>query len=156
MNEKIRVLLIESNPLIIQAYERALKLITSKNENLKFKIDKADNYHMALSQLKKAKDHIDIVFLDVRLLYSNDSVFLSGEYVGLKIREEYNNLKLIVSTSYHNSSRILNLIKNIRPDGFLIKNDITVKVLTDAINNVILAQKYFSKSVLNVVCNNSF
>lgn len=152
MNRVIKVLLIDSNSSSIEVYKIALKNIKLKNENLKFEIYESNNYDLAIELLKNIAKGFDIVFLDVRLLFSNNSNILSGEYVGFEIRKKHKKTKIIVSTSYNNTSRILSLIKNINPDGFLIKNDLTTETLIDAINHVILTHlNYYSKSVLEIL-----
>ncbi|GAB1855620.1 hypothetical protein MHTCC0001_04540 [Flavobacteriaceae bacterium MHTCC 0001] len=152
MESIIKVLLIESNPLVQEGYEKALKSITQKNPKLQFEVNKAKSYEQGMVQLKKAHKSIDVIFLDVRLLFTNESIIESGEYIALEIRNSFKKAKIIVLTSYYNTYRIAKVVKNIKPDGFLIKNDLTVHVLIDAISHVISSvPPYYSKSIIEVL-----
>ena len=66
---------------------------------------------------------MDIVFLDIKLPPSKDGKILSGEDLGIKINQLLPDTKIIISTTFNDNYRIHNILENINPDGFLIKND---------------------------------
>ncbi len=150
MTGRIKVLLIESNALVMEAYEKALEHVALKNEQLSFEIIKVNTYDLAIEQIKKT-EAIDVVFLDVRLPYSDNSSVLSGEFIGDELRNKREGTKIIVSTAYNNPSRILPFIKRLKPEGFLIKSDLTPEILINAVNRVLLAPPYYSKTVLKAI-----
>lgn len=147
------VLIIEDHPFVLEAYTSVLQSIGSLNDVLGFKIDIARNCENALVKIKKAskKKNIDLIFLDIRLPPSKNGIILSGEDLGIKINELLPNSKIIISTSIDDNFRVHNLLKNINPDGFLIKNDVTTKIIKEAILTVIKNPPYYSETVLNLV-----
>ncbi|WP_308993680.1 response regulator [Mariniflexile litorale] len=153
MNKIIKVLLIEDEPLTIEAYQRALNETASFNESLEFDIDSASNCDNALLKLKGDKTNcgIDIVFLDMRIPSSKDGVILSGEDLGIKIKNTFKNIKIIVSTSYDDAFRISSILKSINPDGFLIKSDLSAALLLEAIKVVVSEPPYYSQTVLQIL-----
>ena len=94
---------------------------------------------------------MDIVFLDISLPPSKGRKILSGEDLGLKLNEVLPEAKVIVSTTFNDNYRIHSIFKNINPDGFLIKNDITPKELILAIEEVLTDPPYYSKTVMKLL-----
>lgn len=78
---------------------------------------------------------------------------LSGEDLGIKIRQLLLATKIIIIilTTFNNNYRLYCVIKNVNPDGFSIKNDITPKELVTAIQTVINGSPYFSKTVISLL-----
>lgn len=153
MNKTIKVLIIEDEPLTINAYERALKETAFANKDLKFAITSANNSDKAMLRLKHAETNggIDIVFLDMRIPQSKDGSVLSGEDLGIKIRNVFKNAKIIVSTSYSDAFRIFSILKSINPDGFLVKGDLSVPLLIEGIKKVITEPPYYSQTVMKTL-----
>ena len=49
---------------------------------------------------------------------------------------------------FNDNYRIVNIVRSINPDGFLVKNDLTTEMLMTAINDVIYHPPYYSRTVL--------
>lgn len=146
------VLIIDDHPIIIEAYQSAFSKITSKNKSNKFTIANATTIDEALHTIKNnSKSFFNLIFLDIKLPQSTQHNILSGEDLGIEIREQSPESKIIIATTYNDNYRINNIIKNINPEAFLVKNDITPKVLIDAILMVLEDTPYYSKSVLNLL-----
>lgn len=153
MKKVFKVLLIDNEPSILEIYEIALSRVSLLINNYIFEIQTAENSEIAMRKIVMASksDGFDIIFLDIKLPPSNDGEILSGEDIGIKINEMLPNSKIIISTSYDDNYRVQNLLKNVNPDGFLIKNDTNTEELVKAIRNVITDPPYYSKSVLKLV-----
>lgn len=148
------VLLIDDHPLITDSYKSAFKYIEKGNDAVSFTINVANNCDTAY---KKVMDFystnraIDIVFLDISLPPSKDGTILSGEDLGLKINSLLPDTKIIISTTYNDNYRVHSLFKNLDPDGFLVKNDVTPKILVEAIDTVISDPPYYSKTIIKLL-----
>jgi len=153
MKKVFKVLLIDNHPLILEIYEIALSKASLVIGNTVFEIETAENSEIAMQKIGLASksDGFDIIFLDIKLPPSNDGKILSGEDIGIKINELLPNSKIIVSTTFNDNYRVQNILKNVNPDGFLIKNDINTEELLVAIKNVITDPPYYSKSVLKLL-----
>ena len=150
MSQTYTALLIDDHPLIVKAYKSALKYVSKKGEAYTFVIDTANNCDTAFSKIQEVSntDSIDLIFLDISLPASKDGKIISGEELGIIIREELSNAKIIVATSFNDNIRLSSILKSVNPDGFLIKNDLTPSVLAEAIETVIKEPPYYSKTVL--------
>lgn len=136
-----RLLIIEDHRITAKAYESILHEIP----NISFQIDYAQNCDEATSKITRLKN--EIVLLDLQLPISKNERFICGEDLALLIRKESPNTKILVLTSITNQARILSLINEINPEGFMIKSDIDSNELKMAINRVISGKKYYSKTI---------
>ena len=148
-----QVLLVDDHPLITNAYKQALNQVTKSNSTFKFNIDMANDCDTAISKINKANKNIpyDLAFLDIRIPPSSDKKILSGEDLGVLMRKRIKNIKIIVSTTFNDSYIISCILKNVNPDAFLIKNDLTIDVLISAVKTVILDPPYYSKTVMKIL-----
>ena len=125
MTNPTSILIIDDHPIIIEAYKSALEHLSKKDDTIAFNITSATNTDEVLKKL--AFSSFDIVFLDIKIPPSSDNTIISGEDLGLKIKDKLPNVKIIVSTMLNDNSRINSIFKTLDPDAFLIKDDITKK-----------------------------
>ena len=88
--KKYFVLIIDDHPLIVEAYETALKYYSKHNVNMEFSIHKAHNCDGGRQLIKRVfrlRKKDSIIFLDINLPQSKDGVILSGEDLGLLARK---------------------------------------------------------------------
>jgi DNA-binding NarL/FixJ family response regulator len=154
--KKTSVLIIDDHPLICDAYVNALNFIEKENSEISFKITLTPNCDDAIAKIKESSNRVlkyELIFLDIKLPPSKDKKILSGEDLGLEINKLLPDSKVIVSTTYNDNYRIYSLMKNLNPDGLLIKNDITASELVNAINLVLTSPPYYSSSVSQTIRN---
>lgn len=152
MKNTIRVLIIEDEPLIINVYERTLLKIAAKDKSLSFDIQSAVNCDKAILKLDRLgkNEAFDIIFLDMRIPESKCGKILCGEDLGLKIKNKFKNTKVVVSTSYDDAYRIYSILKNLDPDGLLVKKDLTTPVLLEAIEKIVIEPPFYSHTVMKL------
>jgi len=152
MSKIHNVLIIDDHPIISDAYKSAFDFISAENTDLKFNISIANNCDSAIEKIMEASKGvgIDIVFLDISLPPSSDGKYLSGEDIGIKIKQVLPKCKVIIATTFNDNYRIQVILKNVNPEGFLIKNDINKDELVTSIKTVMDDSPYYSKSVLEL------
>jgi len=153
MVQNYTVLIVDDHPLISDAYKSAFLHISTNNDIFKFKIDIANNCELAYRKIKEASEgkRLDIIFLDIRLPPYKNGNILSGEDLGIKIKQLLPGSKIIISTTFNDNYRIHSIFKSVNPDGFLIKDDITPEELVTAIQTVIKGTPYYSKTVTKLL-----
>lgn len=148
MVNNFTALLIDDHPLITESFKTALEhVFNSEKVNLETVI-----VHDIDSALEKINNptflkEVDLIFLDISLP-SKDENILSGEDLGIKIKQMSPDSKIIVSTSFNDNYRIHSILKKLNPEGFLVKNDLDPEVLLMAIKSVLSNIPYYSKTVL--------
>jgi len=149
--QNLNVLIVEDHPIIANAYRLALESI-SQAKKYEFKIDVADSIDKAISIINSIDSGDQtLIFLDIKLEKSSDKKYLSGEDLGIEIRQVLPNAKIIVATTYNDNYRVNNILKSINPDGFFIKNDILPNELLSGIIEVIENPPYYSKTVQKLI-----
>src|SRR5690606_7235659 len=149
MNRLLNTLIVDDHPIIVNAVKMALTQVSSNIKNLKFNINSAFDCETVELKIKEAKkdSRLDLVILDISLPPSKNCKLLSGEDIGVKIRDTFNDVKLIVLTSLSDNHILSSIFKSLNPDGFLIKSDITNQDLIRAISDVIQGSPFYSKTV---------
>lgn len=145
---KLNVLIVDDHPLIIEAYKNVLE---------KLNFDSSIETFMDIdSTLFKLKDKeylksIDLIFLDIKLPPSSNKLIVSGEGLGTFLQENGVEAKMIIATTLNDNFRLYSILKNVDPDGLLVKNDLTSDELLIAIDSVLNNIPYYSKSVLQLM-----
>src|SRR5690606_29569482 len=137
MEETIRILMTDDHPIIIEGYQNTL--LATKKENQTLKIDIANNCDESVNYMQQAIDKempYHILFMDISLPPSKDGEFTSGEDLAKYARRMMPNSKIIMLTMFNEPYRIHNIIKDIDPEGFLIKSDLTSRELASAFQKV--------------------
>jgi len=144
----INSLIVEDHSVTAEAYGN----IISANNNFTVNVKIALNCDEAIKRLQRSAK--DLVLLDLQLPASKDKKFISGEDIGLWLRNNYPKTKIIIFTSISDSERIRSILKKINPEGFLIKSDIVSMDILAASQDVLYGNTYYSKSVKNFKNNN--
>ncbi len=148
MTNQIKILMIDDHPMIIEGYQNTLQF--TKKEDQELFIDVANNCDEALKYIDKSRNYdkqYDIIFVDISLPSSSDGSMNSGEDLAEYARQVLPNTKIVVLTMFNESFRIHNIIKNINPEGFLIKSDLTSSELASAFQAVINNPPFYSGTV---------
>jgi len=148
MTEKIKILMIDDHPMIIEGYQNTL--LFTKKDNQELIIDIANNCDEAVWSMNKSVEidlPYDILFVDISLPPSTDGSMSSGEDLAEYARKILPNAKVIILTMFNESFRIHNIIKTIDPEGFLIKSDLTSSELASAFQAVINNPPFYSGTV---------
>lgn len=149
--KKLRVLIVDDHPIIVEGYKNALLDIDP--EKYRLQIDTANSCDSGFEMLKDSAGNspYDVVFLDVKLPPSESERILSGEDLGKRTKELLPNAKIVILTMFNDNFRIHNILKNVNPDGFLIKSDITSDELVRAFEIIQKDPPYYSHTVTKLL-----
>ena len=148
MNKPVKILMIDDHPIILEGYKNIL--INLKDSSSNYLIDTASDCEEAYWKVHKSSEDnnpYDIIFLDISLPASESLKIFSGADLGLKIREISPSSKIIILTMYNENFRIYNILKNISPEGLLIKSDVSPQEFYRAFSEVLLDKLYYSNTV---------
>ena len=150
MIEKLKILMIDDHPMIIEGYQNTL--LFTKKENQELEIDIANNCDEAIMYMDRAVERslpYNVLFVDISIPPSKDGIMSSGEDLAEYARKVLPKAKIIILTMFNESFRIHNIIKTIDPEGFLIKSDLTSSELASAFQAVINNPPFYSGTVNN-------
>lgn len=153
MSNPLHILIVEDHQLIIDSYVKALNHIEDNYPYLNFSTKIALCCDSANKKIEEAiTGHIiDLVLLDISLPPSKSNSVISGDDLGIKLRQLFPKVKIIVYTNLTDNFRLVNILKNVKPNGLLLKNEIDFDDLTESILNVIYDVPHYSKPILKLV-----
>ena len=115
--EERNILLVDDHHMILEGYKNVLSKI--KSEDYDISVETADNCDTAWEILKGKK--FDIVFLDINFPIEGNNKILSGEDLGIKIKKELPEVKIIIAHE--------NTTKSVCPmSGWNIKSNETMEI----------------------------
>ncbi len=145
--QHINILMIDDHPIIIEGYQNIL--MATKNDDQTLLIDTANDCDSANEMLIRASKGTpyDVIFFDISLPSSADGKINSGQDLAKIARKITPESKVVILTMFDESYRIHNIIKEISPDGFLIKSDLTSIELAEAFQKILKSPPYYSSTV---------
>ncbi|MFD2822875.1 response regulator transcription factor [Lacinutrix iliipiscaria] len=148
MEETIRILMTDDHPIIIEGYQNTL--LATKKESQNLIIDIANNCDQSIAFMNKSieeENPYQILFMDISLPPSSDGTITSGEDLSKFAREILPDAKIIILTMFNEPFRIHNIIKEINPEGFVVKSDLTSRELASAFQAVVNNPPFYSTTV---------
>lgn len=128
---RCHIMLIDDHPVITEVFVDMLKQI-GRDQNLFFYLQAVHTIDHALYLLDRVSPlhPMDMVFLDIRLPPSVPTGILSGEDLGLKIRQTQPKTKIVVVIMYNDHHRIRNIIRHFNPEGFWLRITLPLESFT--------------------------
>lgn len=148
--------MVDDHPIIIEGYQNIL--MDTKKEDQILRIDTANDCDTADELLRRAANEkpYDICFFDISLPGSSDGRLASGEDLAKLTRRIMPKAKVVILTMFNESFRVHNIIKQINPEGFLIKGDMTSSELAEAFQHILSSPPYYSSTVSNFLKKSVF
>jgi len=149
MTQQLKILMVDDHPMIIEGYQNTL--LATKKQNQEISIDVAHDCDRANELIRSSVNTTpyNVIFFDISLPASKDGLITSGEDLAKIARTYLPNAKVIILTMFNESFRILNIIKEINPEGLLIKSDLTSSELAEAFQHILVDPPYYSSTVSN-------
>jgi DNA-binding NarL/FixJ family response regulator len=146
----MNILIVDDHPMTVEGFISAL---SKKAETYKPSFKKAHDcqhaYNLIRSQ-SKAKP-FDLAIIDHGLPSYEAKNLHSGVDLAFLIREKMPDCKIIMITAHTEIILIYDISKKIRPEGLVIKNDVTPENLPSIVKAVIDGEHYQSPLVRNSI-----
>lgn len=146
----INILIVDDHPFIIEAYKNAIKGYNSKGV-YEFTITQAKDCKSGYEAITNAPESFGIAFFDLSMPVYEEKGIFSGEDLALLIKQEMPDCKIILLTMHTELLKINTIIKNINPNGLVIKNDLTFDELLLAFDKILKGENYYSQTVVKLV-----
>lgn len=152
----VRVLMVDDHPFIIEAYKNAIKGYNTKGL-YKFDITQAKDCKTGYEAIiNEDNPQYDIAFFDLSMPTYEEKGISSGEDLALLVKERMPACKIILLTMHSEMLKINTIIKNINPNGLVIKNDLTFDELLLAFDKILKDENYYSQTVVKLVSQIQF
>jgi DNA-binding NarL/FixJ family response regulator len=148
----MNVLVVDDHPMTVEGYINALSAAPFGIYQSAF--TKANNCEEAYSSILRSsasKESFDLAIIDKSLPGYEEKSILCGSDLAIFIREMIPNCKIIMITAHSEIIIVYEIYKNVRPDGLIIKNDITAEKLQQAVMEIMKGNSYQSITVKNCI-----
>lgn len=150
MPHKVNILIVDDHPFIIEAYKNAIKGYNSAD--YEFTITQANDCKSGYDNITASPTgDFDIAFFDISMPAYEEKSIHSGEDLALLIKKHMPDCKIILLTMHTELLKISNIVKNINPNGLIIKNDLTFDELLTAFDKILQEENYYSQTVVKLI-----
>ncbi|PKD18740.1 transcriptional regulator [Salegentibacter salinarum] len=148
MKRLVKVLMVDDHQLIVEGYKNIL--LETQNEEFKIIFEEANSCKTAYDKLQESLrtgNFFDLIFMDINLPEYTQKKIYSGEDLGLFAKMLSSETKLIFLTMHEDNYRLYNIVKNVNPEGLLIKSDVGSNELVKAFQEVLDGKISYSHTV---------
>jgi DNA-binding NarL/FixJ family response regulator len=149
MTKSMKILIVDDHPFIIQAYKNALEKYSQ--QGYEFEVIQANNCKSGYENIVDSRIPFNVAFFDISMPEYAEKGIYSGEDLAVLMKSEMPSCKVILLTMHDELLKINNIIKNINPNGLIIKNDLTFDELIFAFDKIINNESYYSQTVIKLV-----
>jgi len=148
----VDILIVEHLHLVMDVYNMHFDALSNENSLWNFKILNGSTGNEAVYILNNQAPHdgFDLAIIDNNIAPSTDGKFLSGEDIAGYIRAKFPKTKILFNTSAEQPV-IKSILKNINPEGFLIKTESTGEIVKRAVSEILYGGSYYGKSILQIM-----
>lgn len=153
-----RILIIEDEPTLSDAYLFILNGLHEQNKIDAFVPYVCNSYEQALNRIRKmalASEVPTICILDYRLKKSKHDK-KNGLELGIMIRDHFPECKIVFITSITDKFLFHSIIQTLNPSAFLVKSDIDHKRTAEDFLSVLEGKLVYSKAINDFVRNNPY
>ncbi|MFV8369594.1 response regulator [Flavobacterium sp. LB2R40] len=144
----MKIFLVDDHPMTVEGYSNALLATPFGLCNPVFtKAYNCEEAYATLLRKLSLNELFDVAIIDKGLPGYDGKSILSGSDLAILIREKMPNCKIIMITAHTEVIIVYDIVKKVRPEGLIIKNDITPEKLQQALIDIIAGEQYYSAIV---------
>jgi DNA-binding NarL/FixJ family response regulator len=150
MSKKMNIVIVDDHPFIIEGYKNAIN--NYGGSGYEFNITQANDCKSAYDIITDpATVPFDIAFFDISMPAYEEKGIHSGEDLAMLIQNVMPACKVILLTMHTELLKINSILKNINPNGLIIKNDLTFDELLIAFDKILKNDNYYSQTVVKLI-----
>ncbi len=151
MSDLVRLLAVDDHEMIVLGYKYTLEASTF--ENYEVVVHTAPSYEAGKAEIESSAKRLpyDIIMLDIQMFPESAKEERSGEDLGLLVKEISPSSKVVFLSSFSDSYRINNILKNVNPDGYMVKSEVDQKTLQAMVQTVLHNPPYYTAAALQAI-----
>ncbi|HEA22713.1 MAG TPA: response regulator transcription factor [Pricia antarctica] len=151
MSDLVRILAVDDHEMIVLGYKYTLE--SSTFENFEVAVHTAPSFEEGKAEIESSSKRLpyDIVMLDIQMFPESAKEERSGEDLGLLVRKISPSSKVVFLSSFSDSYRINNILKNVNPDGYMVKSEVDQKTLQTMVRTVLNKPPYYTAAALQAI-----
>ena len=151
MSETIRILAVDDHEMIVLGYKYTLE--ASKLGDAKILVQTAPSFEAGKAEIESSarKSPYDIIMLDIQMFPESAKEERTGEDLGLLAKQLTPSSKVVFLSSFSDSYRINNILKNVNPDGYMVKSEVDSQTLQAMVKTVLENPPYYTAAALQAI-----
>lgn len=151
MSDLVRILAVDDHEMIVLGYKYTLEASTF--ENFEVVVHTAQSFEAGKAEIESSAKRLpyDIILLDIQMFPESAKEERGGENLGLLVKKISPTSKVVFLSSFSDSYRINNILKNVNPDGYMVKSEVDQKTLQTMVRTVIDNPPYYTASALRAI-----
>ncbi|MDR7209878.1 response regulator [Flavobacterium piscis] len=149
MNMLLNILVVDDHPMTVDSYINLLsdKEFKKKMPNFITSYNCEDAYNKIILELNQGRE-IDFALLDINLPPSKKMNINNGIDLAEVIRQKFKNCKIVLLTMHSEPLTVDKIIKGVKPEGFISKNDINFELFPVICKKIIEGEIFQSKTII--------
>ncbi|SDE25468.1 DNA-binding response regulator, NarL/FixJ family, contains REC and HTH domains [Pricia antarctica] len=151
MSDLVRILAVDDHEMIVLGYKYTLEASTF--ENFEVVVHTAPGYVAGKAEIESSAKRLpyDIILLDIQMFPEDAKEERGGENLGLLAKKISPTSKVVFVSSFSDSYRINNILKNVNPDGYMVKSEVDQKTLQTMVKTVLDNPPYYTAAALQAI-----
>lgn len=149
MKKTIQLLMVDDHPFILQAYKNTLDRF--KPEEYEIVPTSADSGLTGYEAIVQSPFVFDVAFLDISIPAYPAKNIQSGVELALLLRERMPDCKIVLLTMHNEKLKFDYFSETIKPNGLVVKNDLTFEELLHAFGTILSGEIYYSETVIKMI-----
>lgn len=147
----LRILAVDDHEMITTGYKYLLE--AAEFESFKVKVETANTYETGKQKIEDSARSFkyDLILMDIQLTETHLEEPYSGEDLGILARKIVPDTKMVFMSSFSDNYRINSILKNVNPDGYMVKSEIDEKSLLAMVKGVMTCPPYYSQKALAAI-----
>lgn len=145
----MKILIVDDHPMIASFYESALQGHFHKMLN----VIKVYNCKDAYSEIIDSQADYTIAIVDYSLPPYPEKKINSGVDIANLIRKTNSSCKIILITGYDKKLLLYDILRQTRPEGIVVKSDLSLENLIPIITEVLDGNQYQSPTVKQIIAD---
>lgn len=149
MKKTIQLLMVDDHPFILQAYKTTLNGF--KKEEYEIIISEANSGQTGYEIIANSPIDFDVAFFDISIPVYPEKNIESGIDLAVLLRNKMPNCKIFLLTMHSEKMKFKYFFDVVKPQGLVVKNDLTFEELLYAFEKVLNGNTYLSETVLQML-----
>lgn len=149
MKKKIQLLMVDDHPFILQAYKNTLNGF--KKDEYEIVCTDANSGQTGYDAIEKSTFDFDVAFFDISIPAYPEKNIESGVDLAVLLRNKMPNCKIFLLTMHTEKLKFKYFFDTVKPQGLVVKNDLTFEELLYALEKVLNGGTYLSETVLQMM-----
>ncbi len=151
IKKNINVLIVDDHPFIVDAYTKTLDFY--KPDECTVVTFESNTGRGGYDLIHNTMILFEIAFLDINIPKYLDKGIISGMDLALLLREKMPKCKIVLLTMHDERLIFDYIFEKIKPEGLVIKNDLSFKGLLEGFSNLVENGTYYSETILKLIEN---